>query len=189
MARLVKRLSVARLALFPLGLGLALVLVTGTLNRVMIVELKLPASLVGLFFAMMLIVAPARAWLGYLSDGYPLRGKRREPYIALGALLLAAAVIVFAALLVMKVVPSALEYNAIRGAITKVATAGGNSIRDYQVAFDRYAAIDDITSIAGKDLVIEKRGDGHTVISFEYEKRIPLFGPASLVIEYRGSAQ
>jgi len=94
MARLVERLSVARLALFPLGLGLALVLVTGTLNRVMIVELKLPASLVGLFFAMMLIVAPARAWLGYLSDGYPLRGKRREPYIALGALLLAAAVIV-----------------------------------------------------------------------------------------------
>lgn len=93
MARLPGRLNVARLALFPLGLGLALVLVTGTLNRVMIVELKLPASLVGLFFAMTLVVAPARAWLGYLSDGYPLRGKRREPYILLGALLLAAAVI------------------------------------------------------------------------------------------------
>lgn len=93
MARLLDRLNVARLALFPLGLGLALVLVTGTLNRVMIVELKLPASLVGLFFAMTLVVAPARAWLGYLSDGYPLLGKRREPYIALGALLLAAAVI------------------------------------------------------------------------------------------------
>ncbi|MEL7675230.1 MAG: PucC family protein, partial [Chloroflexota bacterium] len=64
MARLLDRLNVARLALFPLGLGLALVLVTGTLNRVMIVELKLPASLVGLFFAMTLVVAPARAWLG-----------------------------------------------------------------------------------------------------------------------------
>ncbi|MCZ7558769.1 MAG: DUF4845 domain-containing protein [Burkholderiaceae bacterium] len=84
---------------------------------------------------------------------------------------------------------SARKYNAIRSAITKVATAGGNSIRDYQVAFDRYAAIDDITSISGKDLRVEKRPDGHTVVSFEYEKRIPLFGPASLVIEYRGSAQ
>ena len=40
-----------------------------------------------------------------------------------------------------------------------------------------------------QDLVIEKRQDGQTVISFQYEKRIPLFGPASLVIDYRGSAQ
>jgi len=115
------------------------------------------------------------------------RGPQRG--LSLIGLLLGAAVVAFAALLVMKVVPSALEYNAIRSAITKVATAGGNSIRDYQVAFDRYAAIDDITSISGKDLRVEKRPDGHTVVSFEYEKRIPLFGPASLVIEYRGSAQ
>lgn len=122
-------------------------------------------------------------------SSFTLARRRAQRGLSLIGLVLAAAVIVFAALLVMKVVPSALEYNAIRGAITKVATAGGNSIRDYQVAFDRYAAIDDITSIAGKDLVIEKRGDGHTVISFEYEKRIPLFGPASLVIHYRGSSQ
>jgi len=115
--------------------------------------------------------------------------RRTQRGLSLIGLLVGAAVIAFAALLVMKVVPSALEYNAIRSAITKVASAGGNSIRDYQVAFDRYAAIDDITSISGKDLLVEKRPDGHTVISFEYEKRIPLFGPASLVIEYRGSAQ
>jgi len=122
------------------------------------------------------------------SASAPTR-RRAQRGLSLIGLLLGGAVIAFAALLLMKVVPSALEYNAIRSAITKVATAGGNSIRDYQVAFDRYAAIDDITSIAGKDLQVEKRSDGHTVISFEYEKRIPLFGPASLVIEYRGSAQ
>lgn len=114
---------------------------------------------------------------------------RAQRGLSLIGLLLGGAVIALGALLIMKVVPSALEYNAIRGAITKVATAGGNSIRDYQVAFDRYAAIDDITSITGKDLQVEKRPDGHTVVSFEYEKRIPLFGPASLVIEYRGSSQ
>lgn len=76
-----------------MGLGLALALVSGALNRVMIVELDLPASLVGLFFAMTLIVAPARIWLGHLSDSAPIRGKRREPYIALGAALLALSVI------------------------------------------------------------------------------------------------
>jgi len=54
-----------RLAGFPIGLGLVSVLVGGTLNRVMIAELGLPASLVGLFFAAPLLVSPARAWLGY----------------------------------------------------------------------------------------------------------------------------
>jgi BCD family chlorophyll transporter-like MFS transporter len=76
-----------RLAAFPLGLGLTSVLVSGTLNRVMIVELALPAALVGLFLALPVIIAPARIWLGYLSDGHPLRGKRREPYIVLGTLI------------------------------------------------------------------------------------------------------
>lgn len=114
------------------------------------------------------------------------RGNQRG--LSLLGLLVVGAVLVLAALLAMKVVPSALEYNAIRSAITKVASAGGNSARDYEAAFDRYAAIDDITSITGKDLVIERRSDGNAVVSFAYEKRIPLFGPASLVIDYRGRA-
>ena len=107
--------------------------------------------------------------------------------LSLIGLLLGAAVIAFAALLAMKVVPSALEYNAIRSAITKVATAGGTSVRDYQVAFDRHAAIDDITTLQGKDLKYTRNGQVVT-ISFEYEKRIPLVGPASLVLAYEGTA-
>ncbi len=81
------QLNALRLAAFPLGLGIAVVYVSGTLNRVMIVELEFPAALVGAFFAISLLIAPVRAWFGYLSDGYPLRGKRREPYIVTGALI------------------------------------------------------------------------------------------------------
>ncbi|MBI5957739.1 MAG: BCD family MFS transporter [Chloroflexi bacterium] len=73
-----------RLAAFPVGLGLTSVMVSGTLNRVMIVELGLPAALVGLLFAIPLLLAPARLALGYLSDGRPIGGKRREPYIIIG---------------------------------------------------------------------------------------------------------
>lgn len=80
-------LHALRLTAFPLGLGLTSVLVSGTLNRVMIVELALPAALVGVFLAIPVLIAPARVWLGYLSDGHPLRGKRREPYIVLGTLI------------------------------------------------------------------------------------------------------
>lgn len=81
-----KFLENLRLAGFPLGLGLTSVLVGGTLNRVMIVELGIPASLVGLFFALPLIISPLRVWLGYRSDAYPMFGLRREPFIILGSL-------------------------------------------------------------------------------------------------------
>ena len=82
----VRYLHYLRMAGFPIGLGLTSVLVGGTLNRVMIVELGLPASLVGLFFALPLLISPVRVWLGYRSDAYPLWGLRREPYIVFGSL-------------------------------------------------------------------------------------------------------
>ncbi len=80
-------LGYIRLMGFPIGLGLTSVLVGSMLNRVMIVELGLPASLVGLLFAIPLLISPVRVWLGYRSDAYPLWGLRREPYIVIGTLI------------------------------------------------------------------------------------------------------
>jgi MFS transporter, BCD family, chlorophyll transporter len=88
-----KFLQNIRLAGFPLGLGLTSVLVSGTLNRVMIVELGFPATWVGLFFALPLLISPLRIWLGYRSDAHPVWGLRREPFIILGALLASVGVI------------------------------------------------------------------------------------------------
>ena len=76
-----------RLALFQVSVGMALVLLIGTLNRVMIVELKVPASLVALMVAMPLIFAPFRALIGYRSDRHVSAiGWRRVPYIWMGSL-------------------------------------------------------------------------------------------------------
>ncbi len=75
-----------RLGLFPVVLGLTSVLMGGTINRVMIVELGISTTLVGLFFALPLLISPLRIWLGYRTDAYPLWGLRREPFIILGDL-------------------------------------------------------------------------------------------------------
>ncbi|MBN1667786.1 MAG: BCD family MFS transporter [Anaerolineales bacterium] len=83
-----------RLAFFPIAYGLSGALIGGTLNRVMIADLDLPATLVGFLFAIPLLVSPARVWLGYRSDGFPILGRRREPYIVLGALLIALGIVV-----------------------------------------------------------------------------------------------
>ena len=70
-----------RLSLFQLSVGMATVLLLGTLNRVMIVELSIPAMLVALMIAIPVLVAPFRAFLGHRSDTHRSAiGWKRVPY-------------------------------------------------------------------------------------------------------------
>jgi BCD family chlorophyll transporter-like MFS transporter len=77
-----------RLALFQVSVGMATVLLIGTLNRVMIVELGVPAWLVALMLSLPLVFAPFRALVGFRSDHHrSLLGWRRVPYLWMGTLL------------------------------------------------------------------------------------------------------
>jgi MFS transporter, BCD family, chlorophyll transporter len=77
-----------RLSLFQVSVGIAVVLLNGTLNRVMIVELAVPAWLVAGMVALPLVFAPFRALIGFKSDTHrSLLGWRRVPYIWMGTLL------------------------------------------------------------------------------------------------------
>jgi BCD family chlorophyll transporter-like MFS transporter len=79
---------ILRLALFQVSVGMAAVLLTGTLNRVMIVELGLPAALVALMVATPLVFAPLRALIGHRSDHHrSILGWKRVPYIWWGTML------------------------------------------------------------------------------------------------------
>ncbi len=76
-----------RLSLFQISVGMALVLLIGTLNRVMIVELDVPASLVGIMLALPLLFAPFRAVIGFRSDHHrSVLGWKRVPFIWQGTL-------------------------------------------------------------------------------------------------------
>ena len=71
-----------RLSLFQVSVGMALVLLVGTLNRVMIVELHVPASIVSIMVAIPLLFAPFRALIGFRSDNHRSElGWRRVPYM------------------------------------------------------------------------------------------------------------
>jgi BCD family chlorophyll transporter-like MFS transporter len=77
-----------RLSLFQVSVGMAVVLLNGTLNRVMIVELGVPAWLVALMVSLPLVFAPFRALIGFRSDTHrSALGWRRVPYIWMGTLL------------------------------------------------------------------------------------------------------
>ncbi len=76
-----------RLSLFQVSVGMALVLLVGTLNRVMIVELGVPAALVAVMIALPVLFAPFRALIGFRSDNHrSALGWRRVPYIWKGTM-------------------------------------------------------------------------------------------------------
>lgn len=77
-----------RLSLFQFSVGMATVLLNGTLNRVMVVELGTPTWLVGLLIAVPLLAAPFRALIGHKSDTHrSVLGWRRVPYIWFGSMM------------------------------------------------------------------------------------------------------
>ena len=123
----------------------------------------------------------------------PSRSRPRRPSpssqrgLSLIGLIVLGVILVFGALVTLKVFPTVNEYLAIQRAIVKARTDGTDpqTIRN---AFDRAAAIDDISSIAGKDLQITREPGGTYAVAFAYEKRIPLTGPVSLLLDYRGEA-
>jgi hypothetical protein len=88
-------------------------------------------------------------------------------------------------LLAAKIVPTVLEFNTIKKAIV-TAKLAGNSVREIQTSFGKQADVGYIESVKPSDLMIEKTPEGFEV-SFAYEKKIPLVGPASLLLEYQGT--
>lgn len=77
--------AIFRLGLVQAALGAIVVLTTSTLNRVMAVELALPALVPGLLVGLHHAVQLARPRMGYGSD----RGGRRTPWIVGGMVVLA----------------------------------------------------------------------------------------------------
>ena len=83
----VKLITMFRLGLFQMGLGILAVLTLGVLNRVMIAELKIPATLTAGILAIALFMAPMRVVFGQMSDAKPILGFHRTGYVWIGAAL------------------------------------------------------------------------------------------------------
>ncbi len=99
--------TMLRLGLFQMGLGMLSVLLFGLLNRVLIKELDVPATIASIVLAVTLFVAPSRVLFGQLSDTKPLWGLHRTGYVLAG--IISVAVLAFAAVQVMWRVGASLQ--------------------------------------------------------------------------------
>lgn len=110
--------------------------------------------------------------------------------VSLNAIVLVGVVLALIALLGMKALPPWIEYGnavkAIKG------TAGdsslkGASVKQVRDAYARRADMDDVKSVPPADLEITKEG-GELVISFKYEKKVPLFSNVSLLFDFEATS-
>ncbi len=109
----------------------------------------------------------------------------RQRGVSLLGLIFILIIVALIAMLAMKVVPMVIEYRAITKAIVD-AKQSGTTVREIQQSFDKRADAGYIDAIKGSDLEIVKV-ENEIEVSFSYEKKIPLFGPASLVFDFSGT--
>ncbi len=76
-----------QLGLIHVAVAMTLVPINSTLNRVMIKELAISATLVAILASLPYLFSPIQVAIGAFSDRHPLLGWRRTPYIGLGLFL------------------------------------------------------------------------------------------------------
>jgi len=116
-----------------------------------------------------------------------IRTRRRQRGLSIIGLIFIGLIVVGLLALGFKTVPAVVEYIAIERAVQKIKNEG-STVGEIRAAFDRHATIDDITSISARDLDITKDGD-QIVISYAYEKKIPVLENVSLVIDFAGTTR
>ena len=110
--------------------------------------------------------------------------RKKQTGISLLGLIFGGFVLVIAALLAMKLVPSYIEYFNAKKAIYSIVNENPEaSVNDVRKSFEARATIDDITSIRSQDLEISK-DRGLLVVGFAYRKEIRLFANVSMCIDF-----
>ena len=115
-----------------------------------------------------------------------MQTQSKQSGITFVGLLFVGAVLAIVAVLGMQVAPTVMEYQAGQKAVNKAMLAS-NPV-EARAIFDRARSVDDINSIAGKDLTVSQE-NGNTVLSFAYQREIHLFGPAYLTLKYSGRSK
>jgi hypothetical protein len=119
------------------------------------------------------------------SDSSPAQSDTEQAGFSLIGFLCTLVVLGTAGVLALRAGPSVIEYWAVKKAVAAAAAVAGTP-DELRSTFDKLAAAGFIDSVEGKDLQITGRGKDMQA-SFAYQKKIPLVGRASLLIEYQGS--
>jgi len=109
--------------------------------------------------------------------------------VTLFGLLFWGVTISFVAYVLIRTVPTVNEFMTIQRAVNTIAAGAPQTVAEVRQAFDRQKEVEyTITSISGKDLVITKEND-KVVVTFAYDKEVPIVEPVYIVIKYKGRSK
>ena len=101
-----------------------------------------------------------------------------------------AGVIIFIAIIGMKMLPAYIEYISVKKVIKAMGSdpsLSSMSTKEIRQSFNKRKSIDNIGSVTGDDLVIEK-DDGSTVVSVDYQVQKPLMGNVTALLDFHASS-
>lgn len=111
---------------------------------------------------------------------------RQQAGVSLAGFLLFGGLVAVLAVEAARTYPIVLEYYEIQSAVTAAASA--SSPADARKTFDRYATVNNITSVGSENLEIEKNKTG-LEISVSYNGWVNLFRNVNLVIQFKASSR
>lgn len=112
--------------------------------------------------------------------------KIRQRGMSFIGLLVVGGLLAVTGVVVAQAIPTVIEYQAVLKAVNKA--KDGNTVAEVRSIFDKATAIDNITSITGKDIEVTKEND-KVVVRFAYQREIHLAGPAYLTLKYAGQSR
>jgi hypothetical protein len=113
---------------------------------------------------------------------------KKQRGIALTGVIFWGIILAAVVMLTVKVLPDVVDYYKIKKSVKSTAiNATGKTVVQIREAYSKYAEVENIQALNPADLDITKEG-GEIVISFAYERRIPLFYNVSLLINFEGTS-
>ena len=115
---------------------------------------------------------------------------KRQRGVTFVGMIFIAGLIVFGAIIGIKLVPAYIEYATVLNHVRELARspeARSGNPRDLQVAFMKRAQVDDISAVGPEDMEIVKEGN-EVIITVSYAKKIKLFGNMSACIDFVASS-
>lgn len=115
---------------------------------------------------------------------------RKQQGMTFIGLVLIIAMIVFVAVIGIKLTPSYLEYMSIKKVISKIGHEPGfaeMNAKDIKDEFSKGVLIDSIKAVTDADLVIAKNESGKNTVSVEYQAVVPLVANISALMDFSAS--
>ncbi len=128
-----------------------------------------------------------------MTPAFPATGhatpRARQRGLTMFGLLFWALLIGFFGYVLVRTLPTVNEWLTIQRTVDQIAKSQPSTVGEVRTAFDRQKDLEySISAISGADLMVTKEND-RVVISYAYDKEVPIWGPVYILLKYEGRSK